>query len=142
MLASHLIDTIPSVMREWRKELHSGLPAGVSINQFRVLFFVDMGHRSSSYLAKHQGVSAAAMSKMIDSLVKKKWLKREANVDDRRQNTLLITKQGEAVLKRVRIQVEKRMQTHLDELSSSDQEKIAEAMSLLKNAFAGDEGKL
>lgn len=136
MLASHLLDTIPSVMREWRKELHSGLPEGLSINQFRVLFFVQMGHASSAYLARHLGVTPAAMSKMVEGLVQAELLRRDALAGDRRQFKLCLTRQGLSVVKRVRQQVETRMQEHLDELPMREQKQIEEALMLLKKVFS------
>lgn len=136
MLATHLLDTVPSVMREWRKELHSGLPEGLNINQFRVLFFVGLGHDSPSYLARQLGVSAAAMSKMVDVLVNAKLLSRELSTTDRRHQVLKTTREGKAVVKRVRAQVEKRMQSHLDALSSRDQAQISQALGLLQKVFS------
>lgn len=132
MLATHLLDTIPSVMREWRKELHSGL----SINQFRVLFFVQMGHVSSAYLARHLGVTPAAMSKMVEGLVQVELLRRDSLAGDRRQVKLCLTRQGQSVVKRVRQQVEARMQAHLDELPTKEQKQIEEALLLLKKVFS------
>lgn len=136
MLASHLLDTIPSVMREWRKELHSGLPDGLSINQFRVLFFVSVGHGSSSYLARHLGVTPAAMSKMVDALVQAKLLSRDPSSTDRRQVVLKLTRSGQAIVKRIRQEVEKRMQTHLNDLSPREQKQVSDALALLQKVFS------
>ncbi len=136
MLASHLLDTIPSVMREWRKELHSGLPEGLTINQFRVLFFVGVGHGSSGYLARHLGVTPAAMSKMVDVLVQAKLLSRDPSSQDRRQVVLKLTRSGQAIVKRIRLEVEKRMQSYLNELSQREQKQVSEALALLQKVFS------
>lgn len=136
MLASHLLDTIPSVMREWRKELHSGLPEGLTINQFRVLFFVGVGHDSSSYLARHLGVTPAAMSKMVDVLVQAKLLSRDPSETDRRQVVLKLTRSGQSIVKRIRAEVEKRMQAHLNDLSQREQKQVSDALALLQKVFS------
>jgi len=123
-------------MREWRKELHSGLPEGLSINQFRVLFFVSVGHGSSGYLARHLGVTPAAMSKMVDVLVQAKLLSRDPSATDRRQVVLKLTRSGQAIVKRIRLEVEKRMQTHLNDLSSREQKQVSDALALLQKVFS------
>jgi DNA-binding MarR family transcriptional regulator len=140
MLASHLLDTIPSIMREWRRELHEGLPAGLSINQFRVLFFVSQGQEQAQYLARHLGVTPAAMSKMIEALVQKKLLRREPFAHDRRQIQLQLTASGKKMVHSVRGQVELRMQRFLDELPVSQQDQVQRALLLLQKAFASKEG--
>jgi DNA-binding MarR family transcriptional regulator len=136
MLGHHLLDTIPSVMREWRKELHTGLPEHLSINQFRVLFFVSLGHGSSGYLARHMGVSPAAMSKMVDGLVKEKLVERTPSSQDRRQRVLKLSRRGEKIVHKIRSQVASRMQARLDALKTSEQKKVAEALSLLQKVFS------
>lgn len=142
MLATHLLDTIPSVMREWRRELHSGLPDGLSINQFRVLFFVNVGHESSCFLARHLGVTAAAMSKMVEVLVKRELLNREVNPNDRRHVRLTLTRAGQTVVRRVRTQVEKNMQVHLDDLNNKEQKQVLEALLLLQKVFSSNRGEV
>jgi DNA-binding MarR family transcriptional regulator len=123
-------------MREWRKELHSGLPDGLSINQFRVLFFVGVGHGSSSYLARQLGVTPAAMSKMVDVLVQAKLLSRDPSETDRRQVVLKLTRSGQSIVKRIRAEVEKRMQTHLNDLSQREQKQVSDALALLQKVFS------
>ena len=136
MLATHLLDTIPSVMHEWRKVLHSGLPECLSINQFRVLFFIGVGHGSSSYLARQMGVTPAAMSKMVEGLVQVKLINRNPSETDRRHTILTLTKRGQTVVRQVRAQVEKRMQAQLDELATNEQKQVAQALALLQKVFS------
>lgn len=136
MLASHLLDTIPNIMREWRRELHYGLPESLSINQFRVLFFIGLGHNSSSYLARQMGVSPAAMSKTVEGLVRSKLITRKTAEVDRRQVVLSLTKQGQSAVKRVRGQVEKRLEECLAELSAQEQKQVETALKLLQKVFS------
>jgi DNA-binding MarR family transcriptional regulator len=135
MLASHLLDTLPSVMREWHRELHSGLPEGMSINMFRVLFFVDLGQNSPSFLARHLGVSPAAMSKMIEGLVDLELLSRRTEAHDRRQISLNLTKTGKNLIRKVRSQVERSLQARLDQLTPTQQHSIEQALLLLQSTF-------
>ncbi len=136
MLATHLLDTLPSVMNEWRKVMSEGVPQGLSINQYRVLYFVHSGQCSQAYLAKHLGVTAAAMSKMVEALVEKKLLERKANTQDRRHTHLCITTAGKRIVNQMRLQVEKRMQIHLDVLSLAQQKEIEKALLLLQSVFS------
>ncbi len=138
MLAAHLLDTIPNIMREWRRELHYGLPEGININQFRVLFFVGLGHNSSAYLARQFGVSPAAMSKMVDCLVQSKLLARKTAQTDRRQVVLSLTKNGQNVVKRVRRQVETRLESYLLELNQQEQKQVELALNLLQKVFSSN----
>ncbi len=136
MLATHLLDTLPSVMNEWRKVMSEGLPDGLSVNQYRVLYFVHAGQCSQAFLAKYLGVTPAAMSKMVDALVDKKMLDRKANTQDRRHTHLVITPAGKRIVHQMRLQVEKRMQIHLDALSQNQQKEIERALLLLQSVFS------
>lgn len=136
MLATHLLDTLPSVMNEWRKVMSEGVPEELSVNQYRVLYFVHAGQGSQSFLAKYLGVTPAAMSKMVEALVEKKFIDRKPNPQDRRHSHLLITTAGKRIVSQMRQQVEKRMQIHLDALSQAQQKEIERALLLLQSVFS------
>lgn len=136
MLATHLLDTIPAIMNEWRKVMNDGLPQGLTVNQYRVLYFVSSGFESQCLMAKHLGVTAAAMSKMVDGLVAKKMVTRKGHSEDRRHIILSISSSGRKVVNQMRLQVEKRMQTHLDVLNSTQQKEIEKALITLQSVFS------
>jgi DNA-binding MarR family transcriptional regulator len=136
MLAAHLLDTIPAIMNEWRKVMNDGLPQGLTVNQYRVLYFVSTGFESQCLMAKHLGVTAAAMSKMVDGLVEKKMITRKGHLEDRRHIILSISASGKKIVKQMRLQVEKRMQAHLDVLATSQQKEIEKALITLQSVFS------
>jgi len=136
MLSTHLLDTIPAVINEWRKVMNSGLPQGLNVNQYRVLYYVHSGQSSQSHLAKYLGVTPAALSKMVDILVEKKLLSRKTADSDRRHTQLTITVSGKKIVTNLRLQVEKRMQKHLDVLTESQQKEVEKALILLQSVFS------
>ena len=134
MLATQLLDTLPEIMRQWRLEI-ADLPDDLTPAQFRVLFFIKEGHNQCSLLAKHTGNTPASMSRMIDNLVKNGFLQRETSDVDRRQVTLSLTPEGEVVSKRVRRGMESRLQSYLENLSSSEKLEVEHGLGLLQKAF-------
>jgi DNA-binding MarR family transcriptional regulator len=138
MLAAYLLDTLPKIMRQWHRVLHSGLPDGLTINQFRVLFFINSGHQSSAFLANHLGVTAAAMSKMVLSLENKNYLTKKESPQDRRQFCLNLTKKGKSLVTKVRSQVEVGMQNDLNKLNSAQQKQIQSSLILLHKVLSSD----
>jgi DNA-binding MarR family transcriptional regulator len=82
------------------------------------------------------------MSKMVEVLVKRELLNREVNPHDRRHVRLTLTRAGQTVVRRVRTQVEKNMQVHLDDLNNKEQKQVLEALLLLQKVFSSNRGEV
>lgn len=76
------------------------------------------------------------MSRMIDTLVKRGFVMREASPDDRRRVTLVLTKQGRAAFDAARRETRTRLVEKMKALSPSEREEIVRALKLLREVFA------
>jgi DNA-binding MarR family transcriptional regulator len=92
--AALFLEAIPALMCQLRTELaDSG--SGLTIAQFRCLKMVQRNAAVSlGDLADANGVSAPAMSKLVDGLVEARLLDREPAADDRRRLKLTVTAAG------------------------------------------------
>lgn len=136
MLATKLLDTLPYIMRQWRLELmNEAYPVDLTPGQLRVLFLIREGHNQCGLLSRHAGVSAAAMSRMIDGLVKLEWLERSSSDADRRQVTLSVTKKGEEMVLAFRKGLESRFAEVLQGLNSQEKKQVEVGLAILQKAF-------
>lgn len=135
--ADELLATVPLIMRTIRKEMRSRRPAALSVPQFRTMALLHH-HRgaSLSHIAEHIGLTLPTMSRMIDTLVKRGFVMREASPDDRRRVTLVLTKQGRAAFDAARRETRTRLVEKMKALSPSEREEIVRALKLLREVFA------
>lgn len=71
----------------------------LSYSQFKVLAILSVNQNASQQIvAECLDLTPAAISRLTESLVSKKLIKRHPKADNRRQNVLAITEDGRAVL--------------------------------------------
>lgn len=125
-LASKILETIPAAMRMLRSEMRAASHFKFSVPQHRILAHIFGGITKASDLAEIQGVSHPAISKLIESLVKRGCVEREFKNGDRRQVHLGLTEKGrkefleyrKAALKKINLQINKLSAHHQSELDS------------------------
>lgn len=101
--ASAVLATVLVVMNVIRTEIRNRRSPELTVPQFRSLVFVNKFPGAAlSDLAEHVGISAPAMSKMVDGLVRRELVSREISQSDRRRISLAITPVGRAMLARAR----------------------------------------
>jgi outer membrane protein TolC len=88
-----------------------------------------------SRLSEVQGISQPSMSKLVDGLVKRKWIRRVAHSSDRRQTTLQLTAQGERLMgslwKRIHHVLSRKFQT----LSAAERKRGQQNLALLRSVY-------
>ena len=93
--ADELLAAVPAVMRFIRQEMRRNRPAGLTVPQFRALIFLSHDDDPSvSAMAEHLGLSLPAVSRMVQLLVKRGLMERQASPADRRRVSLSLTRQG------------------------------------------------
>ena len=70
---------------------------GISLSQFLVLKQLDGGKQCQRELAVELGVTAAAISRQVGTMLERGWLKKLDNQDDRRYEFLILTQKGKRV---------------------------------------------
>jgi long-chain acyl-CoA synthetase len=73
-------------------------PLDLSLPQYRALALLGDGSTASSVLARQLAVSPPTVTAVIDGLVVRGLVERQADPDDRRRLTLLLTREGKRVL--------------------------------------------
>ncbi len=74
------------------------VPLDLSLPQYRVLALLGEGSTASSVLARRLAVSAPTVTSVVDGLVGRGLVEREADPEDRRRLTLLLTRDGAKLL--------------------------------------------
>lgn len=93
---------IPQLARLLRTALETELAElGLTTQQGAVLMRVALGENTQIQLAQLVGTDTAGMSRLVDRLVAKGLVTREANPDDRRSSVVVPTEAGRALLPRV-----------------------------------------
>ena len=73
-------------------------PLDLSLPQYRVLALLGEGSTASSVLARRLAVSPPSVTAVVDGLVARGLVERQADPEDRRRLTLLLTREGKRVL--------------------------------------------
>jgi DNA-binding MarR family transcriptional regulator len=134
-IAKKLMDIIPPSMHWIRTEMRSTMEDELSIPQFRILASIFRGRNVACDIAKHQGISQAAMSKMIDSLVARGFVEREANENDRRHFHLILTKNGDTFFKKMRKNAQANLKEQISILDQPDREDLEKGLRALEKLF-------
>jgi len=98
-VAVAILDTLPRSMRAIRGQMRSGRAEGLSIPQFRLLFFVRRNPGCSlSSLSDHLGTTLPATSQIVDRLVRSGFVTRIQAPEERRRIELRLTDAGTTAL--------------------------------------------
>ncbi|MDI6827170.1 MAG: MarR family transcriptional regulator [Armatimonadota bacterium] len=131
--ASLVLETIPLLMCVIRSEIRKRRPAELSVPQFRVLAYLRRHEGASlSDLADHSGLTLPTMSKMVEGLVERGLVRREASHSDRRRVMLGLTRQGRTVFDSAAQGARMRIGELLSKLSAEEQMTIIRAMEKLR----------
>ncbi len=135
--AQAILETLPLVMRALRKHERRKESGTMPLPQLRMLFIIHHHPGASlSLVAEHLGLGMPSASKLVDGLVRRDLLEREASATDRRKIELKLTPQGHARLKEMRKQATQRLGGLLENLDARERKTVNEAMRILRAAFA------
>jgi long-chain acyl-CoA synthetase len=84
-------------------------PLDLSLPQYRVLSLLGDGSSASSALAHRLAVSPPSVTAVVDGLVARALVTREADAGDRRRLTLQLTADGRKLLRAAEIAVDRRL---------------------------------
>jgi DNA-binding MarR family transcriptional regulator len=135
--ARELLASALSVMRFIRAHMRAHRRAGLSVPQFRALVFLSQHEEASlSALAEHVGLSLPATSRMVEQLVRRQLVQRQARSSDRRCVSLSLTGRGrdtfQVALQATQVALAGRFAT----LSLRELSRVSRAMGILDRVFA------
>lgn len=134
--ARELLGTVLAVMQSIRVEMRSQRTPDLTVPQFRTLVFLSkFSEGGLSGLAEHIGLSLPSMSKMIESLVGKGLVSRQACASDRRRISLLLTPRGEAIYRQASKRALDMLAQKMDGLTTGELEVLFPALEKLTLLF-------
>jgi DNA-binding MarR family transcriptional regulator len=135
--ARELLAGVPSIMRFLRSQMRRHRQSGLTVPQFRALVFVSQnGDASLSAMAEQLGLSLPAASRMVELLVQRGLMQRQARPNDRRCVSLSLTRRGGATFRTALRATQVALAERFEALSSRELSQINGAMRILGRLFA------
>jgi DNA-binding MarR family transcriptional regulator len=130
-------DSVPASWNQIRCHLRqiASEQFNISVEQFHVLRLIRRGLTSVSMIADSRQTSRPAVSQAAEILVRRGYITRRQEENDRRYVHLALTPAGEDLLNQIHQQNRAWMMEKMSGLSAGDLARITEGLALLKSAF-------
>lgn len=138
--ARMLLTTIPSLMRSLKACMRAPATADdepLTLGQFRMLSMLSYAPCTLGELANQHNVTPSTMSRTIDLLVRKQWVERRDDPNDRRQVILTLTTAGAATHSAMRQHTEDALAGLLEQLSDAERNQIYGGLAALRTLLEG-----
>lgn len=135
-----LLDVVMLVMRTVAADMRRS-PRPLAPPQMGILMRVAAGPCTMSELARFQAVSLPTISKSVDMLVRRGWLERRIDQDDRRQTMTRLTPSGKRMLAHIKQRTERQVTRTLAPLTPPEREELESTLNILRRVLvaSGDE---
>ena len=98
---------------------------GLTATQAYVLFAVPVDGIALSALAHQLGLDASTISRIIDKMASRNWVKRQPQPTDRRVIHVVLTGDGQTMYRQLCDHIDHNVETLLGEVDSASQEKLS-----------------
>lgn len=132
-LAGLYFEVVPKAMREFRREMRAGRGPKLTVPQFRVLAQLSVEAANNRTLAETQGLSLAAVSRMVDWLVRHHWVERVRDERDRRQVLVRLTENGSKRFDLFCSEAQNRLKLRMLTLKPSERRDLKKGLRVLSN---------
>jgi DNA-binding MarR family transcriptional regulator len=133
--AAHLLSILPLLNRAMNVELRREEGDDTTMPQFRVLSYLYERPQTVSDIARIRRVSFQSAGELVQALVKRGWIDRAPNPDDRRQALLTLTEAGRRHYEGAQGRMLERMAVLFEAISDEDQVMIRRALDLMRRAL-------
>jgi len=134
-----MLELVPAVMRAIRTQMRSRRSVELSVVQFRTLAFLDRRPGASmSDLADHIGLTLPTVSKLVQGLVERGFLRRQSDKNDRRRTALAPTAKGKHILTGARTATRQHLILLLNHLGAKECDALMRGLRLLRPIFLAD----
>ena len=123
-IAEQMLDIIPATMRLIRHELRTFARPEITVPQLRVLAHISRGVTKASELAELQGVSLAAISKMVDAMAEQGFIARQFKTGNRKQIFLALTDNGKKHYQKIRTLAKKNISHEIKKCSIKERKQL------------------
>ena len=138
--ARALLDVVMLVMRTVAADMRKS-PRPLAPAQMGTLMRIAAGPCTMSELARSQAVSLPTMSKSIDMLVRRGWVERWIDKQDRRQTMARLTSSGKRMLTHIKQRTERQVAGTLSPLTAVERTQLQSALNILRRVLvaSGDD---
>ena len=133
--AEDIIDIFPLVIRFIRTQISEFKPAQLSFAHFRVVGMIQHQSPTNKQLAEWNSVSVAAMSRMLDGLVKRGLVTRTAAEKDRRQVDLRVTPKGLEIHHKMNSALKDRLRKKFEGMGAKEKQSLVDGLTILRGLF-------
>jgi DNA-binding MarR family transcriptional regulator len=134
-LAEQILELFPLVLRSTFAEVRKVVALNVDQSHFHLLWMLEHRSYTLSELAERRAVSLPTISNSIHVLEVRGWVQRVRSEEDRRKVAVQLTNAGQDILNNVRQHSVDRVAEIIANVPQADQEKISEALMILRDAF-------
>ncbi len=141
--ADRLNEIIPVLMRELaRRQANELFKGKITLPQFLILEFLEhKGESTMTHLAKFMGITPAAMTGIIDRLVRYGYCLRKYEAQDRRVIKIDITPKAVDLLKRINQERRQIVMKVFGKISEKDRQDYLRAITKIKEVVSRENGK-
>jgi DNA-binding MarR family transcriptional regulator len=138
--ARSLLDVVMLVMRTVAADMRKS-PRPLAPAQMGSLMRIAASPCTMSELARFQAVSLPTMSKSVDMLVRRGWVERCIDKQDRRQTMARLTPSGKRMLAHIKQRTERQVTQTLAPLTTAEREQLVSTLNILRRVLvaSGDE---
>ena len=133
-----LLELIPRAMRFIRSEMRQYAKGQLTVPQFRILIRLNKNPQTHKEVAEWIGVTPATLTRIVDTLVKRKLVTRKIGSQDRRQTYLAPTLTGKALAEKYLERMNKLLKERVNALSAVDKTKLKEGLRIFSLIFPDD----
>jgi DNA-binding MarR family transcriptional regulator len=135
--AAESLGRVAPLVSRWVERLLAGHEPPLTLAQFLALQAVADGELVGSELARRTAVSPAAVSQLLASLEDAGLLDRSRAADDRRRQTLALTKAGQGALESARALQRQQLGSLLADLPPLETDALARLLETLEASLTG-----
>ena len=137
--ARGLLDVVMLVMRTVAADMRKS-PRPLAPAQMGSLMRIASAPCTMSELARFQSVSLPTISKSVDMLVRRGWVERWIDKQDRRQTMARLTPSGKKMLAHIKQRTERQVTRTLAPLSPAERLQLVAALNILRRVLAASGG--
>jgi DNA-binding MarR family transcriptional regulator len=108
---------------------------GLTFTQLRILLAIEYGKNQVGILARSGQVAQPAMSKIVDLLIRRGFVRRAPHESDRRKILLSLTAKGSAVTWQIRLKAAERYVAAIKALPHQEKERLAEGLAIISKVI-------
>jgi DNA-binding MarR family transcriptional regulator len=137
LLIDRFWESVPPAWRQTRNQIRRNAVEKFQMTeeQFQVLRRIRNGSLSVSALAETSQTSRSAVSKAVDSLVRRGLVARSQNPHDRRNLPLALTGEGQRVMDLIYGEAEAWLSTRFARLNAEETGLLLQGLDILRRAF-------